>query len=652
MVPLIITLTDAICFLIGLLFSEQFLLLQAFSLTFAALIGLIYQIYIDPAYLRSNYKKIGFYIAVGGTILGLRGGIMSFFLQVIPVHPIIAFIPCAALLTFVTHVNIKLSSKNFCLVLGILLYLVRFLYLGKIELLPEEGYYWNYAIHPAWGYIDHPPMVGWLIRIGTSIFGTTEFGVRIAGFVLSSLSLLAILSLHSKFFGKKGLYETFIILLLMPYLIGAGQFISPDSGLSFFWSISLYLLYKAIIEDHKTSWYLLGISLGLGMDSKYTIALLAIPTIIYCITISEYRKYFTRKEPYIAALIAIILFSPIILWNIKTNFASFKFQTANRAVAAFHFGLPSLIVDMSILVLPSTFLAIITVFLIAKIRKTIISEFDNNFKFSVIYFLGTASIFILYSLWHQTKLNWTGPSFFVLLPWAGYYLNQLWSEEPNQLSRFSSLILSFFTTTSLAFVFLISVTLHYIAFGLPFLPYGESVHRIIGWQSLSKSVLQVAETLSVQDASLVVIAGMDKHFITSNISFYIAKNLDQHSSNFEFASRNIIGENALMWDIWSNPNNLKGKTFLLVARNDDDLSDKRLNKYFSNLESITKLSLTTNQKTSPTYYIRTARGYQGISSDLSDEKLIPKSSPTPVIENTTPTQEPNFTPAPPAMLRS
>jgi dolichol-phosphate mannosyltransferase len=47
------------------------------------------------------------------------------------------------------------------------------------ELLPEEAYYWNYSRHLDIGYLDHPPMVAWLIRLGTMVFGQNEFGVRI-----------------------------------------------------------------------------------------------------------------------------------------------------------------------------------------------------------------------------------------------------------------------------------------------------------------------------------------------------------------------------------------------------------------------------------------------------------------------------------------
>ena len=55
---------------------------------------------------------------------------------------------------------------------------LRLIYGAQVELMPEETYYWNYSRHLDIGYLDHPPMVGWLIGCGTAVFGDTEFGVR------------------------------------------------------------------------------------------------------------------------------------------------------------------------------------------------------------------------------------------------------------------------------------------------------------------------------------------------------------------------------------------------------------------------------------------------------------------------------------------
>ena len=60
--------------------------------------------------------------------------------------------------------------------------LLRLLFSGPFELLHEEAYYWLFSRFPDIGYLDHPPMVGWLIRFFTSLLGQSEFAVRAGAF--------------------------------------------------------------------------------------------------------------------------------------------------------------------------------------------------------------------------------------------------------------------------------------------------------------------------------------------------------------------------------------------------------------------------------------------------------------------------------------
>src|SRR5436305_6314662 len=72
-------------------------------------------------------------------------------------------------------------------ILFIVATLLRLYAMKVVPLAPEEAYYWDYAQHPSLSYFDNPPMVAWLIRAGTAVFGNTEFGVC----WLSTITMLA-----------------------------------------------------------------------------------------------------------------------------------------------------------------------------------------------------------------------------------------------------------------------------------------------------------------------------------------------------------------------------------------------------------------------------------------------------------------------------
>ena len=71
------------------------------------------------------------------------------------------------------------------LILILALFILRGIMAAQLPLSADEAYYWLWSQHPAAGYFDHPPMIAWLIRAGTFVFGDTPFGVRFAGLVLS-----------------------------------------------------------------------------------------------------------------------------------------------------------------------------------------------------------------------------------------------------------------------------------------------------------------------------------------------------------------------------------------------------------------------------------------------------------------------------------
>ena len=49
----------------------------------------------------------------------------------------------------------------------------------------DEAYYWMWSKHLAFGYYDHPPMVAYVIRLGTMFAGDTELGVRLVSILLA-----------------------------------------------------------------------------------------------------------------------------------------------------------------------------------------------------------------------------------------------------------------------------------------------------------------------------------------------------------------------------------------------------------------------------------------------------------------------------------
>ena len=100
----------------------------------------------------------------------------------------------------------------------VLLLLLRFVSAATINLSPQEAYYWNYSIHPDLSYLDHPPMVAWVIRAGTLLLGKSEIGVRIGGLWLVVVSTWLINALGRLWFSRRAGLWAALLFQVIPAL--------------------------------------------------------------------------------------------------------------------------------------------------------------------------------------------------------------------------------------------------------------------------------------------------------------------------------------------------------------------------------------------------------------------------------------------------
>ena len=140
--------------------------------------------------------------------------------------------------------------------------LLRLIYSGQVELLPEEAYYWNYSRHLDFGYLDHPPMVGWLIGAGTAAFGDTEFGVRIGALCCGVIASFFMYRLTRNLFGEPSGLAAVVLMQTLPFFFLAGMLMTPDAPLTAAWAAALYFLERALIAGRGEAWWGAGLCLG------------------------------------------------------------------------------------------------------------------------------------------------------------------------------------------------------------------------------------------------------------------------------------------------------------------------------------------------------------------------------------------------------
>jgi len=199
--------------------------------------------------------------------------------------------------------------------------------LPRVELAADEAYYWDWSRHLALGYYDQGPLIAYLIRLTTTLFGTNEFGVRFGVWAVSLGTLVCAYALTRKFASPLAGFLTVLFLALTP-LVTAGSLVATyDPPLVFFWALALLALERALFSskpsEQNRAWMLAGITCGLGLLSKHTM-LLIVPCLLLFLFISPaHRRWLQRPQPYLAFLITLGMYSGVMWWNARHHWWTF-----------------------------------------------------------------------------------------------------------------------------------------------------------------------------------------------------------------------------------------------------------------------------------------------------------------------------------------
>lgn len=495
--------------------------------------------------------------------------------------------------------TISIERRKLFAAAGIVIYLLllRLIFLGFANLLPEEAYYWNYSQHLDIGYLDHPPMVAWLIWLGTAFFGNNEFGVRIGAYICWLLTATFSFYLARNLFDRATAIACATLVAVVPFYFSTGFLMMPDAPLTAAWAATLFFLERALLAEKRLAWFGAGLSLGLGLLSKYTILLLGPAALLFILIDPKSRQWLGRKEPYLAAALSVLLFSPVVYWNATHQWMSFAFQGSRRVGGAFQFTLPSLIVSVAVLLTPTGLIA-------AAISLTAITSAvrsrtgTNRALFMLLFTLVPLSVFVLFSLFHDNKPNWTGPLWLAVLPFVASMLVGA-VEERRSLAR--HLKGAWIPTIGIATA-VYAALFHYVVLGFPGIGYVHNIRTLpVAWSEFGQAVGAVEAAVAKESPAPVVLIGTDKYFLASEMAFY-ARQAQRIQGNS--IGQSAVGGSSLMYDVWYPAATVRGSTAVLVSLSRSELQQDDIPRYFSRLTDIQEQVVRKNGAVVGSFYYR------------------------------------------------
>lgn len=180
----------------------------------------------------------------------------------------------------------------------------------------DELLYMAMSEHIDWGYKEVPPLIAGISWLSYALLGDSVFAMRILPSIASALIVfitgLLVISMKGRRFAVIAACAAMVI---SPSFLASGYLLQPVVFDQLFWVLTAFLLLKHI-QTRKTSYiYFLGLTVGLGMLTKYTMAFFIIALIIG-VLISPQRRILLNRAWIIAFFIAFVVFLPNLIWQV------------------------------------------------------------------------------------------------------------------------------------------------------------------------------------------------------------------------------------------------------------------------------------------------------------------------------------------------
>jgi undecaprenyl-diphosphatase len=408
-----------------------------------------------------------------------------------------------------------------------------YIWTGHINLDPEEAQYWDWSRHPALSYYSKGPLVAHIIALFTRLGGNSEFFVRLPTVLIALGMMVLVYLLTVEMFGdgRAGFFSSLMLVITPMYAAGA-VLMTTDPPCILFWALVIWAIYKAL-NQNKGWWYLAGVCFGLGFLAKYTMVALAPSILLYLLLSKEKRYWMARKEPYLALLIGLVLFLPVIFWNIQHNWVSWRHVLSHAGlgkgpmISAGTFS--EFLVSQAGVISPFIFFA----FIYGMWMSWKYGIRNRNEEYLLLA-CTSSPIFIFYlllSLHKSVNANWAAPAYFTGFIATSAVFNKAFSRLKSKLKRktFKSIVI---------LSFLIALALTGIAYQAE-IPRRLGVDVPKGWRELGKEVSRIMYEMEPANHTFIF---SDRYQITSELAFYTDKHYRTYCVN--------LGRRQNQYDYW------------------------------------------------------------------------------------------------------
>ena len=288
---------------------------------------------------------------------------------------------------------------------------IRFLVAGSTGLVRDEAYYTLWSLHLSPGYLDHPPMVAWLIAAGRALLGNGELAVRLFPVLSAAIVAFAVYRTGRLLFdaATAGLAVIWFTLTVATGLLFLA---TPDAPVVAFWALAVWAVAEFVARRNANWWLVAGLFAGLALLSKYTAFFLGAGLVLYLVTSRERRAWLGLWQLWAGGALALLILAPNLIWNAQNGWATFAFQ--GQRLGGYGTSLGSMLGNLGELIAGQALALGIFLFVFLLVGMFVFfrrRDLPGRTNLALPVFIGLPMLiaFLVYTALYRVEANWLLP---------------------------------------------------------------------------------------------------------------------------------------------------------------------------------------------------------------------------------------------------
>jgi len=198
-------------------------------------------------------------------------------------------------------------------------FLMHFYFNNRYGYFRDEFDYMACGDHLAWGYVDQPPLVPFLVKISRLVLGDSLRSIRFIPALATSAAAILSAMITRELGGRRfAMVLSALAFIAVPIYLSDGTLLTTNCLEPLLWMGCVYFAILAIKRDDPRYWLWFGVVAGFGLEEKYSIAVLGF-AIVVGLMLTEQRRVFTRIWIWLGGGLAFLVFLPNFLWNVRNH---------------------------------------------------------------------------------------------------------------------------------------------------------------------------------------------------------------------------------------------------------------------------------------------------------------------------------------------